>query len=81
MRSLPTIHSLELRTNLPWSTTTDTYNDDFLDIFEPDADKQLKVKLGRLPIEFPYAGPIWVFLLGDAVEIVVILFFPMFVFG
>ena len=37
--------------------------------------------LGRLLIEFPYAGPIWVFLLGDAVEIVVILFFPMFVFG
>ena len=43
------------------------------------------MKLGRLPIEFPYAGPIWVFLLGDAVEIVVtdfsIHFFPMFVFG
>ena len=38
------------------------------------------MKLGRLPIEFPYAGPIWVFLLGDAVEIVVILFFLMFVF-
>ena len=31
------------------------------------------MKLGRLPIEFPYAGPIWVFLLGDAVEIVVFL--------
>ena len=58
MRSLPTIHNLELRTNLPWPTTRDTYNDDFFDILEPDADKQL-VKLGRLPIEFLYAGPIW----------------------
>ena len=37
-RSLPTIQSLELRTNLPWPTTRDTYNDDFLDILEPDAD-------------------------------------------
>ena len=80
MRSLPTIHNLELRTNLPWPTTRDTYNDDFFDILEPDADKQL-VKLGRLPIEFLYAGPIGVLIVGDAVEIVVILFcFPMFVF-
>ena len=37
------------------------------------------VKLGRLPIEFPYTGHIWVFRLGDAVEIVVFLFFPTFV--
>ena len=33
-----------------------------------------------LPNEFPYAGPIWILLLEDAVEIVVILFFLMFVF-
>ena len=29
------------------------------------------MKLGRLPNEFPYAGPIWILLLEDAVEIVV----------
>ena len=81
MRSLPTIHSLELRTNLPWPTTRDTYNEDFLDILEPDADAT-QVKLGRLPIEFLYAGPIRVLIVGDAVEIVAILFcVPMFVFG
>ena len=44
VRSLPTMYSLELRTNLLWPTTRDTYNDDFFDniVLEPDDDKQLK---------------------------------------
>ena len=44
MRSLSAIHILELRTNLPWPTTRDTYNHDFLlYMLEPDADNQLTV--------------------------------------